>query len=132
MFKLCFGSNYSPRAILEVVVFCVKAGFCGESLSVINPAVACFSARFLDAVVLVKSGCAVLTLSRDLVASVPTGCPVEAYVNAGQHHCSARRKLRRLDVATGCPAARDLCATVARVWFPVACNWYCARAIDQI
>ncbi|KZV40093.1 hypothetical protein F511_13826 [Dorcoceras hygrometricum] len=32
--------------------FVVKAGFCGESWSVINPAVACFSARILDAVVL--------------------------------------------------------------------------------
>ncbi|KZV27149.1 hypothetical protein F511_27268 [Dorcoceras hygrometricum] len=47
----------------------------------------------------------------------------EEDVNAGQHPCSARRKRRRLDVATGCPAARDLCVTVA-------CSWYCARASD--
>ncbi|KZV28248.1 hypothetical protein F511_02118 [Dorcoceras hygrometricum] len=49
----------------------------------------------------------------------------EADVNEGQHSCSVRRKRRRLDVAAGCPAARELCATVA-------CSWYCARAIDQI
>ncbi|KZV22050.1 u-box domain/leucine-rich repeat protein [Dorcoceras hygrometricum] len=47
---------------------------------------------------------------------VPAGCSAKADVNAGQHSCSARRKRRRLDVATGCPAARDLCATVACCW----------------
>ncbi|KZV28178.1 hypothetical protein F511_20311 [Dorcoceras hygrometricum] len=59
---------------------------------------------------------------------------VEEYVNAGLHSCSARRKRRRLDVAVGCPAARELCATVACDWWcaTVACSWYCARAIDQI
>ncbi|KZV54966.1 hypothetical protein F511_03572 [Dorcoceras hygrometricum] len=55
-------------------------------------------------------------LSRDLVACVPAGCSAEADVNAGQHSCSARRKRRRFDVATGCPAARDLFATVACSW----------------
>ncbi|KZV36682.1 hypothetical protein F511_14785 [Dorcoceras hygrometricum] len=64
-----------------------------------------------------------VALSRDLVACVPAGCLVEADVNAGQHCCSARSKHLRLDVATGCPAARDLLATVA-------CSWYCARASD--
>ncbi|KZV33364.1 hypothetical protein F511_13169 [Dorcoceras hygrometricum] len=54
-----------------------------------------------------------IALLRDLVACVPAGCSVEEDVNAGQHHYSARRKRRRLDVATGCPAARDLFATVA-------------------
>ncbi|KZV31484.1 hypothetical protein F511_36374 [Dorcoceras hygrometricum] len=55
---------------------------------------------------------------------VPVGCSAEADVNTGQHHCSARRKRRRLDVATGCPAARDLCATVASDWWcaTVACS----------
>ncbi|KZV47905.1 hypothetical protein F511_15005 [Dorcoceras hygrometricum] len=64
-----------------------------------------------------------VALSRDLIACVPAGCSAEADVNAGQHSCSARRKRRRLDVATGCPAARDLLATVA-------CSWYCTRASD--
>ncbi|KZV34100.1 structural maintenance of chromosomes protein 6B [Dorcoceras hygrometricum] len=64
-----------------------------------------------------------VALSRDLVACVSASCSAEADVNAGQHSCSARRKRRRLDVATGCPAARDLLATVA-------CSWYCTRASD--
>ncbi|KZV39207.1 hypothetical protein F511_29573 [Dorcoceras hygrometricum] len=88
-----------------------------KSWSVINPAVACFGVRILNAIVLSESW-----------FHLCQARAVEADVNAGQHSCSTKRKRRRLDVAAGCPAARDLCATVARVWFPVACCWYCARA----
>ncbi|KZV23086.1 pentatricopeptide repeat-containing protein [Dorcoceras hygrometricum] len=48
-----------------------------------------------------------VALSRDLVACVPAGCSAEADVKAGQHSCSARRKRRRLDVATGCEGERQ-------------------------
>ncbi|KZV26704.1 hypothetical protein F511_14490 [Dorcoceras hygrometricum] len=50
--------------------------------------------------------------------------PSEADVNAGQNSCSKRRKRRRLDMATGCPAAIDLYTTVA-------CCWYLASAATR-
>ncbi|KZV53691.1 hypothetical protein F511_29242 [Dorcoceras hygrometricum] len=67
-------------------------------------------------------GCCVWYQLVELRACV-CGCSAEADVNAGQHSCSSKRERRRLDVATDCPAARDL-------FVIVACCWYLARASD--
>ncbi|KZV33365.1 hypothetical protein F511_13170 [Dorcoceras hygrometricum] len=63
-----------------------------------NPAEACFSARFLKRRRLRE-------VCWWICVCVSAGCSAEADVNAGHHSCSLKRKRRRFIVATGSSAA---------------------------
>ncbi|KZV23860.1 histone methyltransferase [Dorcoceras hygrometricum] len=76
--RYCIWSNSGSFRVFEIFEY--QLVLWASSLSVMNPAEACFSARFLKR-------------------------RPELDVNAGQHSCSSKRKRLRFVVATGSPAA---------------------------